>query len=507
MSNTSLRSAFLSLWLACSVSSIVVEAAEPDWRVPLSGQTDLGDRVVVEGTWDGQAFKPRLARIEPSAADKPALTPLPLEAPLLQRMVPTVFGGEERASLAMLGDRVVLTCQAGTRPAGLLLEAGERLPHGAAIEMHLDTQAKAGFAIGIGPARRDPVTTSPLPPDGRVAINGLPGDIGLRITLLCPDAGGMLALTDLRLASTAQPPRPPRSGWAWRPALWRDEPQRLIDAAKTLRLAELFVAVEIDAKAGLVAEERFAAFVTQAREAAISVIVVEGDAAMALPAGRDLALQRLRHLAAYQDAAAPAGRLAGLQYDIEPYLLPDFGHAPEMVMRGWAETITALRSQAPVALDVVLPFWLMSDEHALRHVMPALARGADSITIMAYRTKPQAIVAAAEPLLAWAGRAGRRARIALENGPLPDETHRVYQRRTGGELRIERDSEGRFFAVLDPGGREGARFGFSHEIAVPAANVSFLGDRARLDSVAALVEPLLAAWPAFAGIALHGVIE
>jgi hypothetical protein len=176
-------------------------------------------------------------------------------------------------------------------------------------------------------------------------------------------------------------------------------------------------------------------------------------------------------------------------------------------MRGWAETIAVLRAATSMPIDAVLPFWLMSDEHALRHVVPELAQGADSITIMAYRTNTQAIVAAAEPLLAWAGRRSLRARVALEMGPLPDEAQRVYRRHPDGEVRIGRDADGRYEAVLDRGGRGGARFIFSHETPSPAAAVSFLGDRLRFLSTLEEVVPLLAAWPAFAGMALHGAIE
>jgi hypothetical protein len=331
----------------------------------------------------------------------------------------------------------------------------------------------------------------------------------VRITLACPAYGGRALIRDLRLEPASEGTGPHlRAAWAWRTGLWRDKPEALVAAAQALAVGQLFISVDVfDGK--LVDPDRLAAFVTNAHAQGLSVFVVEGDAGMALPAGRDSALSRLAALSAYQDRAAVASRLDGLQYDIEPYLLPDYLVDPGNVMVGWAETIAALASATALPLEMVLPFWLPSDDHARGYVLPMLAAKRTPITIMAYRTGLNAIQNAAEPLLAWSSANGVKARVALESGPLPDETTQTYIQAADGLLEITVGTDGRPRAALRTG-LDGAskvrRFRFGHERVAPASNVSFLGDRERLLAMAAALEPLLVAWPSFAGLALHGMI-
>jgi len=254
-----------------------------------------------------------------------------------------------------------------------------------------------------------------------------------------------------------------------------------------------------------------ARFVETARGAGVEIVVVEGDPGMALEEGRRIALNRQAAILAYERGAEPTQRLAGLQYDIEPYLLPDYAGDPAAVQLGWAETIKALHRAGPgLTLDIVLPFWLADDENAVATVLSAVARAAGRITVMAYRTDGAAIQAAAEPLLAWSDREGVPVHVALEAGPLEDEVARFYSRAPKGELWVAPQAGGGMLALQLDEPRADPRalvYGLSYEIATPAHRVSFLGDEKRLMREADAVAAAFQAWPSFGGIAYHGAIE
>lgn len=319
---------------------------------------------------------------------------------------------------------------------------------------------------------------------------------------------GSLMLTDLRLTPETVVAAPvARAAWAWKPALWRTRTEALLHRARDLGLDRLFVAVDIQ-EGRIVDEDAFARFVAQAHRAGVAVAVVEGDPSMALEAGRATALDRLSVLADYQGRIEPEARILGLQYDIEPYLLPSYAHHPEQVFKGWAKTIEALGQATSLELDMVLPFWLADNAIAARLVLPAL-RVAKRVTVMAYRTDEAELQAAAEPLLAWGARAGIPVHVAVEAGPLEDKRSRVYARAPLGELWVSPQDGGALALLLDrsrPGGSAPV-FGLSHENTVSAGHVSFLGDDKRLHRVIAATVPSFRSWPSFAGLAFHGVIE
>ena len=348
---------------------------------------------------------------------------------------------------------------------------------------------------------------------GLTAID-VPGDATLLaapwFVVTCPAADGKITLTDLRLAGQAVVPPPSRSAWAWRPSRWRDAPQRLLDEARGRRLDRLFVTVEIGDD-GVVDATRLATFVSDAHQAGIEVVAVEGDPGMALAGGRGVALSRFAALSAYQHSAAPAARLDGVQYDIEPYLLPAFAADPDAVFRGWAETLDAFAAaKPPFPLDLVLPFWLL-DTPAAPLVMPAIARTAQRVTVMAYRTTAAEVMRAAEPLLAWGTVASLPVLVALEAGSLVDETTHHYTRAASGPLWIVPQADGEALLLLlhqpRPAVAAARVYALDRESVFAASRISFLGDHAGMEATAAHIADGLRAWPSFGGLAFHGLID
>ncbi|GJD93999.1 hypothetical protein [Methylobacterium iners] len=471
------------------------------------------DRIVVGGTGTGATFAPASARFEPAPGPPGRPAPLMPGLGLIPQLAARTFGTEERAVLTRTDEAVTLACRAGTRPSGLILDPGERrMPDVADLRLHWAAAGDVGFAAAI--VARGGSAESGTRIAGDFTATDVPGEAALRAAPLfvvtCPEVAGTITLNDLRLVGRAVAPPPARSAWAWRPSRWRDGPQLLLDEARAHRLERLFVTVEV-AEDHVTEAAGLAAFVAAAHRAGIAVVAVEGDPGMALANGRAVALARLAALSAYQHAAAPEARLDGLQYDIEPYLLPAFAAEPEAVFRGWAETLDALTAaKPPFPLDLVLPFWL-ADNPSAHLVMPAIARAAARLTVMAYRTNAAEVMRAAEPLLAWGAAASLPVQVALEAGPLGDETTRLYARAASGPLWIVPQAEGDALLVLlhQPRAAAGdARvYALERESVFAGARVSFLGDHARVEATAVELAAGLSAWQSFGGLAFHGLID
>lgn len=499
---------------ACRPVVVPIPLESVRWASRLSRLEPVArDRVVLGGIGAGNAFAPTSAGFEPASGPPDRPPPLMPGLGLIPQLAARSFGTEERTALTRTDDAVTLTCRAGSKPAGLILDPGERrMPDGAGIQLHMRSVGEEGFAAAIVP-RGGSAEAGTRIARGLTAID-VPGDATMRaapwFVVTCPATAGTITLTDLRLAGRTVVPPPSRSAWAWEPSRWRDAPQRLLDEARGHRLDRLFVTVEIGDE-GLVDAARLATFVSDAHQAGIAVVAVEGDPGMSLAGGRGVALARFAALSAYQHAATEAARLDGVQYDIEPYLLPAFASDPDAVFRGWAETLDALAAaKPPFPLDLVLPFWLL-DTPAAPLVMPAIARTAQRVTVMAYRTTAAEVMRAAEPLLAWGTVASLPVQVALEAGPLADETTQHYARAASGSLWIVPQAEGEALLLLLHQPRATVAparvYALERESVFAASRVSFLGDHAGMEATAAQIADGLRAWPSFGGLAFHGLID
>lgn len=472
------------------------------------GRPAPGERVALEGAMNAGAFAPGSARRVPAGGGAGRGPVLPVGLSLLGDAVPRTFGIEERARVERSGTGLRLRCEAGSAPAGLVLGfSAWRLPSGAPTAWRLDAHGDPGFVAGAAALGAAPAGTVPLPSPAPI-----PADVPEpTLVVACPSAAARLTLDDLWLErrGAPAPARIERSAWAWRPERWREGSAGLRDELARLRAERVFVSLVVDG--GVVRDAAaLARFVREARRQGVAVVAVEGDPGMALDPGRAEALRRLKAIAAYQRSAAAEERLAGVQYDIEPYLLPAWSVDPGAVLRGWAATLAALVETAPAPLDAVVPFWLADDAAAAATVLPALAR-ADRVTVMAYRTDARAVQAAARPFLAWGEGAGVPVIVALEAGPVADETVRTYvPTSAAGALHLVPVPDGRIMAVLlqrPAAGAAGRVYAHGWDSVAPGSTVSFLGDAAALEATVAALEPALRQWSSFAGFALHGMID
>ncbi|WP_417483154.1 hypothetical protein [Maricaulis sp.] len=298
-----------------------------------------------------------------------------------------------------------------------------------------------------------------------------------------------------------------RGAWVWRSEFWQQDPEAFVASALTQGLDHVFISVPI-VEGEVEAAPALERLIATAHARGIRVSAVEGDPEMVTAAGLQFAQNRALALRQYNldHAETP---LDGLQYDIEPYLLPDYALAPEEMLEQWAQSVIALGETYGANVDIVIPFWLPlvpGGPEALATVRERAAR----LTVMAYRTAPASILTAAQPALVWGEAHDLPVVIALETGPLEDEYLQVYRPAPSGQLQISQSGpvqEVHLLADAVSGTTAEPAFRYSHTVTAPASRVSFGGDLPALYRALDEVEPGLNGYDSYAGVAIHGLVQ
>ena len=417
-----------------------------------------------------------------------------------------LFGSEERVSAKSDVAVFEILCRPGQQPAGAILNIGEA-PSEGAFALEVQVQGTEGFSAQVIGSHQEAEDRGVGIPSGHDKSLMLPMAAGgaAELLLSCPRAEGRLRLSRAIVRSSATRSLNRPSAWAWQPEIWKSHTAELLEEAARLDLGRLYVSIP-SLNAAVVAPSALASFLAAAHAVSIEVIAVEGDPEMISRAGRANALARAHALARYNVSAAPQEQLDGVQYDIEPYLGSGYAAAGEVVWQLWAETVQQLSAALGQRIDVVVPYWML-ESAAARMALDEVAPSLDRLTIMAYRTDPSEIIAAAAPLLTWSARNGVAAIVALEVGKVVQERRKVYVKALEGDLHVIRFDDVAAVVVLDRvrTGPTDRAYRLSHSVPSNPARVSFGGDARRAFAVAAEIAPDLAAWPTAQGFAFHGL--
>ena len=500
----------------CRATPLGVDVSQVDALYPLPAGERPARTILLYGPADQKRFVPSshdLPQPDPANATPRRVT-MPLRANLLPDAKLRPFGIEERVSINHQDGKLRLQCRAGTRPAGVLLDGPWKLALGA-FALGADFSGSGSFALQAADAASSARESSYAL--GELAATTTPRSVALplparldranwrQFVLLCPSHAATLDLAALRLEPVAPAQPAPRSTWIWDRGEWMDKGDALLAWAKSENIGELFIVVTLDGPR-VRDPQQLRTFVRKASSAGITVTSVEGDPHMALPNHRAATADRARAFAAYNRESAPEERLRAMQFDVEPYLLPDAVLAPNDRDREYLAMARTLREAAgAMPLEFVVPFWWW-DKTAL---LDGLAQVADGLAVMDYRTAPDEIVRFAVPFLDWAAVHNKRVHIALEAGSVGAERQRRYVRADAGEagdLLLAQAGETPVLVLLRQPAKAaaGSLYRFSSERILDGSATSFYGDKDRLRRLLPELERDLGAWAGFAGVALHG---
>lgn len=443
------------------------------------------------------------------AAHPPGPTVMPWRDNLLPHMQARVYGVEERVRAQLRDDALILQCDAGSRPAGVLLQ-GPWIMNRAGATLELTASGNGNYALQAldanAMARESPIAIGSFSAGTEkafkfdVPVERLARNAWRAFSIDCPNQAGTLHLSAMRLAPV-EGRIAGRSSWVWDARAWEERSDEVFAHAARHALETLFVSVPLQDGA-VRAPERLAAFVRAAGQRGIEVWSVDGDPEMVLPREHAASAARARAYAAYNAAAAPEARLRGLQYDVEHYLLPGYELAAAEWDRRYIELAQALKQAAAgLALEFVVPFW-WADKSALLHALAPLASG---LTVMDYRTRREEILRFAEPFLDWGSVHGKQVRIALEAGPLGAEQQRRYTRDDSGELWLLKLDQAQVLLLLkrplpNPAGPAWRQTAID---VIDGSATTFHSDPERLLRLLPDLERQFSAWTSFAGVALH----
>lgn len=507
-------------------SSIALPAgARVETLFPLAPDEDIERTILLHGRLREGRFAVSEHVLPSSRPGVPKPGLMPLRANLLERMQVRAFGVEERVRVKLDGGRLRVDCGAGARPAGVLLGGPWFLPR-ARLRLAASYAGGAGFSLraadGAHAARETAVNLGELPahPDAGsppAFAPALPDSLDRaswkHFVLQCPAQASSLALESLAIEPDPLPAAQAaaRSTWVWKAADWREHGAALLDWAAAQRVRDLFIAIPFKNES-VQEPARLAAFVRSAGARGIRVLSVDGDPHMVLPEQQPALARMVRAYTSYNAGVDPAARLAGLQFDVEPYLLPDY----QPLERGagkidWdarylAMARTLREAAGGLHLELVVPFWWDGRTALLDGLAPLV----DTLAVMDYRTDPAQVLEFAMPFLDWGARHGRQVRIALEAGEIAAETQRRYARAQAGEaadlLRLKAGGRQVLALLREPvvAAADAEAFRLQSTREIDGSATTFHKDKPALLRLLPTLEADFGAWDgAFGGIALH----
>lgn len=174
--------------------------------------------------------------------------------------------------------------------------------------------------------------------------------------------------------------------------------------------------------------------------------------------------------------------IAGVQVDIEPYLVPGF-FADASGPRRYLNTIDHLKEAIAgrTRLSIVMPFWFTSLTAQGRPIAYSVIDRVDEVAIMSYRTELDEIQAIADDTLRYGTLVQVPVWLAVETTPLPVERHVVLRREGRREFADAYVDDDRHRLMMEPpppsvdSPRRLVWFRVHHRVTVRPERVTFAG--------------------------------
>lgn len=238
-----------------------------------------------------------------------------------------------------------------------------------------------------------------------------------RPTLLA--LGGMLMTALLVLVALIRPSgSQAKATWIWETAVIEKQPGELLEFAGQQGVDTLFLQI-----GGGVKRESYRSFIRAAAQGGIRVHALNGHPDWALREHRNEAEEFLKWVIDFNREAKAEERFAGVQLDVEPYLLDRWQTDREAVVEQWVESVRAWTEEAEyngLAIGAAVPFWLDQIDHPSGTLeLPLgdwMVARFDYLAIMAYRDAAGRIYEISQRTLNEADRQNKRVWVGVELG-------------------------------------------------------------------------------------------
>lgn len=297
--------------------------------------------------------------------------------------------------------------------------------------------------------------------------------------------------------------------WNWEASTWLNYPEKFIKTVKSKGIDQIYLQLSID-NDKIADEEQLIELLDIAANNQIKIIAVEGSPDMVIESGLKYAIERNQVIKQFCQARKDKPCLAGIQYDIEPYILKEYNQDPKATWQLWNNAIKMLSQSWGDKIEVVIPFWLRNIDNG-EQIVQDIAPYTSKYIVMVYRTDYDLIYNLSTDWLSWGDKNSKKITIALESGILDDELEKFYvPSKTYGEIeKVAFNDKDVILLNKEKLTSDNAIYTYSASSLEKsdAKNhiISFMGKEDNLFKTVNLLADVFPEWSSFDGIALHGL--
>jgi hypothetical protein len=236
------------------------------------------------------------------------------------------------------------------------------------------------------------------------------------------------------------PPYKPKATWLWNTSLIGTSAVRndILQFAKNQQIGCIFLQVNPE-----VAQGTYRSFIKAAADYGIQVHALDGAPKWALPENRQKITDLVNWVKSYNASVLDNERFAGIQVDIEPYLLPEWTFNQKAVALNWQQSLSyfheLVKKDSTLTTAAAVPFWLDNIQlpDGSGSLSEAIMAELDETALMTYRDQALDVVTLAASEIATGNRLGKKVWVSVETKPAPDTPHITFY----GKGKTEMDSQ------------------------------------------------------------------
>lgn len=174
--------------------------------------------------------------------------------------------------------------------------------------------------------------------------------------------------------------------------------------------------------------------ILRAHEHGIQVFALVGRANWALENYHSEALEELQHVLDF-NANYPSSKFDGIQFDIEPYTLPEYKTKRGSVSYQYLQILKKISSEIAASHDhlefnAAIPFWYATGENPVivetggekKPLSYFVLDIVDTVSIMAYRDTAEKQIRASQAEIDYAAKIGKKVYVGAETSPPNDSS-------------------------------------------------------------------------------------